>query len=106
MEDVAMYVCIYVCMYMYVCMHICICVCVYVCMYVYVYICVCVLKGLRLYLWIPFVGEEVIYEDEEYNKINFDKVKKLRPAFEKEGEQHEYFILSINRLLHLNEIKC
>lgn len=35
---------------------------------------------------ISFVGKEtVVSEDEECNRVNFDKVKTLKPAFLKDG---------------------
>ena len=37
-------------------------------------------------LWKLFSGNEVtVNEDEEYKRIDFDKIKKLKPAFQSEG---------------------
>lgn len=36
-------------------------------------------------MFLNFAGEETITEDEEYNKVNFDKVPSLKTVFQKDG---------------------
>ena len=39
-------------------------------------------------------GKEVtVNEDEEYKRVNFDKIKTLKPAFQKDGNKFVGFVI-------------
>ena len=41
---------------------------------------------LKCVMWLLYSGKEVtVSEDEEYKRVDFDKLKTLKPAFQKDG---------------------
>ena len=42
-------------------------------------------KVIHSHILTSFTGDYIVDKDEEYNKVNFEKLKKLRTVFKKDG---------------------